>query len=32
MREEADIQEKYYKELRTILTPLQAVRAMDFRK
>jgi hypothetical protein len=30
MREEADIQEKYYKELRAILTPLQVVRVLDF--
>jgi hypothetical protein len=32
MREEADIQEKYYKELRNILTPLQTVRVLDFKK
>jgi hypothetical protein len=32
MREEADIQEKYYKELRAILTPLQTVRVLDFKK
>jgi hypothetical protein len=30
MREEADVQEKYYKELRSILTPLQIVRVLDF--
>jgi hypothetical protein len=30
MRDEADLQEKYYKELRSILTPLQIVRVLDF--